>query len=617
MTSSKRRLLELKREKLKRKYPKLYVAKYHHVNVHNKPMSFGDKYRFLIPLYKMMEVEPDMCAEKAVQSGASEWFIVSALDDAAKGLRVLYVMPNIDLRGKFVKDRLDRLLKIVPYYQDLLTNAIGDSTSIGLKHFGKGIINFVGSNSEVEFISYPADALYTDEVDKCNQKNLEMAPDRLDHSDYKYKRDIGNPSIENWGIDKLYRESTQALWVTKCQHCGKQQPFNFFENIVRQESETHFVLRGGTKLKPQIICINKKCEKQLDRYAGGEYVHKYPKLEKKGVRISQIFSANVPLSKLVRTFYKSIGNPIKTQLFYNSKLGLPYSSEGSKITFNTLQESTKNAGYILSLNEKKHAVRAKRLYVGIDVGKYYNIVGRELLPDGTKRKLAFLGKTTSTKQIIKWMKIIKPKVIVIDKNPETREVERMKLELSKMFSCTYSFGKTFLDTNKKSQEYKKEREVKIGRTFLLDCVKSDFSNGIMINPSNAINLDNEEMEDYGEYYSQMLSSTRIFNEDNGRMEWRESGADHYFHAEAYCYMAQQIDDRILDYYGDQLSEFENKNFAEIEANRKKKEDLIPKTEIELRNMTSYQFLDRITNHTEEIVSGNKNKNIKDRCDLDD
>lgn len=609
------RILELKREQLRRKYPKLWTSRYHHVNVHNKPMQFGDKYRFLIALYKMFDIEPDIIMEKAVQSGASEMMIVSALEDAAKGLRVLYVMPNVDLRGKFVKDRLDRLLKTVPLYRDFLSNAIGDSSSIGLKHFGKGILNFVGSNSGAEFVSFPADVIYIDEVDKCDQKNLEMAPDRMDASDYKYMRQIGNPSIENWGIDRLYLESSQALWNTKCPHCGTHQPFDWFENVVRQVDLNVFRLRGGgTKLNPKVICINKKCEKELDRYSMGEYVHKYPSIDKKGIRINQIFSANVSISKLVRTFYKSIGNSIKTQLFYNSKLGLPYSSEGSKVTFKTLEAASAKGNYILSVNKTHIAEKAKRVYIGIDVGKYYNIIGRALLPNG-KKKLVFVGRTTSTKQIIKFMKTIKPKVIVIDKNPETREVERMKLQLKKMFSCTYVLGKTFLDTNKKSHEYRKEREVRIERTFLLDHVKADFTNGIMINPANAKDLDNAEMEDHGEYYSQMLASTRLFDEDTGRMIWRESGPDHYFHAEAYCVMAEQIDDRILDFYAEKVQEFGDKSFEEIDAETKSKEELIPRNEVELKNMNSIQFLNRLTNHTPEIM-GTK-KSTGDRCDLDD
>ncbi|KKK86964.1 hypothetical protein LCGC14_2757970, partial [marine sediment metagenome] len=206
---------EMRKREMSIDYPKLWFSLYHHVNVHNKPMRFDDRYRFLLPLYKSLPT--NLAMEKAVQCGATELFVVSALEEAARGLRILYVQPNFDLRNKFVKDRLDRLLRSVPYYYYLLTHALGGTTmSTGMKHFGKGLLNFVGSNTPGEFISYPADSLYIDEVDQCDVKNLELAPDRLDASDYKYDRQIGNPSIENWGIDAAYQESSQGEWIIKC-----------------------------------------------------------------------------------------------------------------------------------------------------------------------------------------------------------------------------------------------------------------------------------------------------------------------------------------------------------------------------------------------------------------
>ncbi|KKK75470.1 hypothetical protein LCGC14_2873410, partial [marine sediment metagenome] len=203
--SQRRTQSEIAKKRLLNDYPKLGIAMHYHVNVHNKPMRFDDRYRFLRALYQ--DLPTNLAMEKAVQCGATELFVVSALEEAAKGLRILYVQPNFDLRNKFVKDRLDRLLRFVPYYYYLLTHALGTSSNTGMKHFGAGLLNFVGSNTPGELVSYPADSLYVDEVDQCDQKNLELAPDRLDASDYKYDRQIGNPSIENWGIDAGYQES--------------------------------------------------------------------------------------------------------------------------------------------------------------------------------------------------------------------------------------------------------------------------------------------------------------------------------------------------------------------------------------------------------------------------
>jgi len=567
--------LNLKNTRLKKSFPRLWLAKDHHLTVHNRHMNFGDKYRFLIPLYKLEE--RDICYEKSVQVGISELMIVSTLHEAEIGLRILYVMPNIDLRGKFVKDRLDRLLKAVPYYDNQVKEALGDSTSIGMKHFGKGLLNFVGSNSPAEFTSYPADCLYIDEVDKCDQINLAIAPDRLDASDYKFERRAGNPSVENWGIDNAYQESTQGSWYIKCDHCNEEQSLNFFENVIRRTGQLAFDVIDEED--GEVFAVCKKCGGRLDRMKGGRWKHLFKERERKGFRINQLFAANIELSSLVNQYSRAISNDRKLQIFYNSKLGLPYSSAGNKITYSLLESVKKNYSI-----RKESILTYKRLYVGIDVGAYYHVIVRARL-DNDKRKLVAVYKFETTQQLVKMLNQFRNiKYIIIDEMPEVREVEKIKKEIKKVYSCRYVNGRTLLDIKKTEKHYRIARKVSIDRTFVLDEVKSDFSKGIMINPIDAHDIFNPDLEDYGEYYKNMLSSTRIFIEETGRnrsrFEWRESGPDHFFHAEAYCKMAEMLDPNILQFYEDRTREMYGKSKEEIDAEYEKSKPLIPRVSIE-------------------------------------
>ena len=605
----KKRLLTLKKEQLRRNYPKLWLAKEHHINVHGKRMIFGDRYRFLVALYKELSKVQETCYRKSVQCGISELLIVSALEEAMRGLRILYVMPNIDLRGKFVRDRLDRLLKSVEVYRAALKESVGTAASVGLKHFGKGILNFVGSNSTAEFTSFPADALYEDEVDSCDQKNLDMAPDRLDASDYKLQRKAGNPSVEKWGIDAAYQESSQGRWFIQCEACNEWQPMDFFKSVVRQVSDLHYELLNGTREEPQVVCV--ACSASLQRLSKGEWVHKYNDRAKKGYHISQLFSANVTLASLVDTFYKSLGNAIKTQLFYNSKLGIPYSSAQMKITIALLRAAEElGPEYALKINEPMEGKR--RVYIGVDVGKYYHLIARELLPGGFRR-LIMVGRFETTRQLVAGIKKLNAKVVVIDEEPEVREVETIKKQVSTLFSCAYSKGKTILDIRRYSKEYKKERRFKIDRTFALDAVRGEFAEGKVLNPNNSSEIGNEEIEEYGEYWQHMLASSRVFIEEKGRFEWRESGPDHFFHAEAYCKLAEEIDDRILDYYTNLMSTVGHLDKAQLDAKERRKGELIPKDKRELELMDSQSFLKRVYNRTEEVLG--QKKSPKTRSDV--
>ena len=562
---NQKQLLKLKREQLRRKFPKFYIAKYHHRTTHQGPMSFGARYRFLEEVYKDLDSCDDFCSMKAVQSGLTDVLTVGALEEAAKGLRILYVFPDLELRGIFVKDRLDIQLKTIPYYVNKYASSLGSSANVGLKHYGMGTLNFVSSRSPAQFTMYQAD-----ELDKCDQKNIAMAGDRMDASVYKYYRRIGNPSIEGYGISKQYNESSQGVWVEKCPRCGKQQVPDFFKNVVTQIGELHYDVIKGAREAPEFVCV--KCGKSFDPMTEGRWVHKFPDIKKRGYHINQLFSANVPLASLVDLFFKSIGNEIETQIFWNSKLGLPFSAQGSKITLDILDQTAKRISYTLTMNDTTQLRLATRVYVGIDVGKYFHVVARELLPNGM-RKLVFFGKYSSVQEMVTALKDIKSiKVIVIDENPEAKLVEDMKKTMKRMFSCNFLKGATILDLRKGGEEFKKERRVKIDRTFILDSVKADFFGQKMCNPVNARDLNRDIKEEYGEYYQQLLASTRIYDETSQRFIWRETSPDHSFLAEGYCKFAELVDNRLLDYYKDMVKEIDPVTKAVVDA------PIIPKTE---------------------------------------
>ena len=144
-----------------------------------------EKMHFQRAIYKTLQSKRYVAIRKSVQNGISETFIVSHLEEADRGLAILYVLPKSDLRNIFVQNRINKLMKMVPFYKEKIKGAIGEADSVIFKGFGKGVCKYVDSNSQSNFVEYPADALYIDEVDQCNQKNLAMAPDRLESSEYK------------------------------------------------------------------------------------------------------------------------------------------------------------------------------------------------------------------------------------------------------------------------------------------------------------------------------------------------------------------------------------------------------------------------------------------------
>ena len=222
LSSKSKHNKELTQQLIKAEAPLLYWAQTAHINSRGAKMSFKDM-PALRDLYILMPkwLNGVVCM-KSVQFGLSELFICIAHLDASAGLTVLYCVPTHNIRNRFVKNRINRLYTQSPQYNKLVTTSeSGSSQSIGLTNFGKGAIAYLGSSVVSEMVEIPGDVYLIDEYDRCNQKNLELLPDRISASPYGYYYIVSNPTISGFGVAELFDKSSQRHWLVKCPKCGK------------------------------------------------------------------------------------------------------------------------------------------------------------------------------------------------------------------------------------------------------------------------------------------------------------------------------------------------------------------------------------------------------------
>lgn len=547
------------KEKLKEKCPMLYWAKEYHVNTRKEKMTFG-RLPYLIPIYMNFSKWQHLVIEKAVQIHISELMIVASFYESAElGLTVFYVLPKYELRNRFVSNRVDKVIRRVAKYAHLLKRT-GGADRLALKHFGKGTIAYVGSNVEDEFIEIPVDSAYVDEKDRCNQENLLMIKDRLTASPYKYYREASNPTIEGFGIDERYQISTRGLWHIKCDHCNRWFSPDFFQHVARQVStESWTALDPNYKYQQtkhiNLICPNIKCKKPVDRLKKGEWVDEFPSRDWKGLRINKLYNKHTELGSLMDHWINVYPHPFKRQLFYNSELGLPYTSKGAKLDDSTLKSCQRRYVYPVS----KPSIKGI-LTMGIDVGADLHVIIRERYKDEQNfwvRRLVLATTLPSFSLLSSLIREWNPKTIVIDADPEIHTVREQKSIHKQMYACRFNHRQLTLNVNKN------ERIVTIDRTCILDGVKGEFDREYAIIPEGA------ELLEYGNYYSQLKASTRILvrnekNPDKSYFSWEHSSPDHYFLAEAYCLLADLLTprDTIIDFYNSFVGEVVKKQEEE-------------------------------------------------------
>ena len=271
----------------------------HHRNTRGQPMSFIN-YPSLPSLYASLPEEgADIC--KAVQTGLSELMINLCFHHAGwKGRIVAYILPTFGGRDRFVAQRINRILLQSEGYRVFLPNG-KDTGNNKLKRFGSGSMLFLGSNTPVDFVEFSADTLIVDEFDQCDPVNLAKGKDRLRASTDPRMYRLGNPTLPNMGICKLYDEGSQRLWNTICDHCGHWQTLDWFENIVRKDEDTGewiprhrpsgLSLVGGPveewrTMKREILPICIRCNKPFVRNQRGEWVGSFKGRERESYRMS-------------------------------------------------------------------------------------------------------------------------------------------------------------------------------------------------------------------------------------------------------------------------------------------------------------------------------------------
>lgn len=510
-------------------HPALGFAHLHHVTEHGKKIDLAGR-PYLLPFYEKAHEELDRISMKSVQVGITEELISEVLYWAEEGLSVLYVLPTRDIRGDFVKNRIDKTARLSSHHSGQFRFSVGGSDAVGLKHYGRGTLKFVGSNTPNEFLEYPADVLVIDENDRCNAENVAMAEDRISASAHKIRRVVGNPTGEQVGISKLFwEESTAAFWTIPCSECRFRQHIDWFANVVEETEEDVFILRDRewqpgsfTDIRP--ICIS--CQRPFDRLALGEYVATYPSRSRVGRHLDKLFIPTNTLAELWEKFLLALLDPVKRQVFHNNYLGYGYTPKGARPD-DTLLNAARREYHLPS--------SGKKCTMGVDVGNRFLHVRISDHPAPGVRRMVYSG----TIPMSDGMTNLDPLMVqygvdcaAVDWQPET--------SAAKAFRKRWP-GRVYLvryPTGEKITEIKKDAEdpllLIVDRTQSLDDTMQDLVRGFNWLPAEAAGLDG------GAYYMQMKSSVRVYDHIHGVARWENTGPDHYRHADNYDKVAYRM-----------------------------------------------------------------------------
>lgn len=503
-------------------------------------MSFAGR-EYLEEPYQMLRPEilegNRMVLLKSPQAYCSEMLICAVLSLAGElGWRVMYVLDKHSTRQRFVGDRIDKPLRRVPHYRALLEDANGTS-NLSLKDFGQGVISFVGSNVESEFIEFSADLVVEDEYDQCDHENLPMAEDRLMAAESKGALvQLSSATHAGWGIDAAFKESDQRRYCFPCPECDEYSPIDWDGSIARWVEDDWELIDDDwhEELERDIHVFCRRCLSQgrrvpIDRSMPGRWVAQNPRSKVIGYHLPKLIEAAIPIRKMWDGWQESKDNAAKRQNWFNKWPGVGHSESGSQLSPDLLDHCRRD--YRMPQESAGPCV------AGIDVGKVLHvwITDESEFPS---RTVFCATMPVKFREVTRILRAYAVKHVVFDADPEKTLVrdwcrKLRKMRVAKAWRCRYMED----EPAGMAIDFAKHL-VKADRTMSLDDSHEDFTadEPRVLLPGDLRTLDE------GKVVEQLCRPIRVIEERRGRMTsvWKKNPPEDYRHAANYCHLARKL-----------------------------------------------------------------------------
>lgn len=319
---------------------------------------------------------------KCSQVGLTEAAVQKTLAICAvmRHKRIIFTMPVLSMAQRFSKDRIDSVLEQSDYYKGMVVKA---NNSSSLKKIGSNYLYIGGTFGDSGAISVPAEVLINDEVNFSSDVVLGKLSSRLRHAKkdemgYPGQRIMfSTPTVEDYGIDPLFKKGHQAYYMVKCKHCGSWEYPDFFEDYVvpgfdkpmidieKRDLENPSYRFQGTWIKCS-GCGNNLWSSILDP-ENREWVAKYPDRWEHSYQVSPI---DVPTHNTPASVMLQVADYPRFDDFVNFTLGLNWTSPDSN--FQVSEEHRRRVDDAELWIYGQHIVRGGTV-MGIDVGKSCHI----------------------------------------------------------------------------------------------------------------------------------------------------------------------------------------------------------------------------------------------------
>lgn len=466
------------------------------------------------------------CDIKGAQMGVSENHVLRTLHGHIFGKYKkgsLYLFPTRDDVADFSKSRFGPLIDNNP----CIGNFVQSTDSTNIKKIHEGFLYLRGTRSSSQLKSIPVDRIVFDERDEMPDDKVDLALERVSHSDVQEIVYLSTPTIPDYGIDEIYQRSDQRVWMIRCEKCGKETCLELefpscLKEVPGKYSADGQIINVEDAGRVYRACIH--CDAEIYPRKGRWVVRESKNSSDiHGRWISQLNSIYVEPGTILKLFNDPPHGNI-TEV-YNSKLGMVHIAAENRLTLNQV--------YGVCSRDAMETSHNGPCCAGVDVGKVLNVV-IGCRPSANGLKVLKVAETTSFNDLYDLLNRFNVKSTVIDLKPEIHKVRDFQAanKRFRVFACDYQEhqrGVTSWD--------EKQGNVIVNRTEICDATHELFETGSGFELPRRCN----EIDIYAR---QMCNIAKVLEEnpETGSKEYRYrklSGADHYRHATNYLLLASE------------------------------------------------------------------------------
>ena len=254
---------------------------------------------------------------------------------------MLVVVPTLEVRKRWVKQRLDPLIAETPVLRELVGTRKRDATNAeDMKDFPGGLVVVGGANSPASLASMPIRYVLCDEVDRfpweVGQEGdpLGLIDERTKTFPRRKVLLVSTPTVKGLSrIEGEYEKSDQRQYHVPCPHCGELQVLRW-----RHDDGTYGLVHSAATGAVRYAC--RACGTLIDEHhktgmlERGIWIPRHPERAVRGYHLSGLYSPlglGFSWAELWAKWQDAHGDTANLKRFVNTTLAESWEEKGEGI----------------------------------------------------------------------------------------------------------------------------------------------------------------------------------------------------------------------------------------------------------------------------------------------